>query len=213
MDTLLDVLRWVFLLSCVLPAIVMFVLSVVAFYFGRKWVEEFIDPDVEKLSDKLVKMRAKSPDIEHEKLIKTVVREQAFKCGLVGAVTGFGGFVTLPIALPVDLLLSARYHAAMVSFIAQVYGYEDAVENKIATYAVMTGSTEVSKLTSRLMLKYLPELIEKLSSKLIPFFGALIAFVVNYVIARSTGMLAMKWYRDRPRAEILRTGERPTATA
>jgi uncharacterized protein (DUF697 family) len=213
MDGLLDILRWIFLLGCVLPTIVMIVLSIAAFYFGKKWIENFIEPDVDKLHNRLVKLRAQKADTNDKKLIGKVIHEQAFKCGIVGAITGFGGFVTLPIALPIDMLLSARFQASMVSFIAQTYGYENEVENKIATYAVMTGSTEVSKVTNRIVLKYAPQFFGKLSSKLIPVLGAVIAFIVNYALTRSMGSAANVWYSNISKPEMLNSDDMSASTA
>ena len=132
---------------------------------------------------------------------------------MVGAITGLGGFITMPIGLPIDIMLSARYQASMVSFIAQVYGYNNSVENKAATYAVMTGSTQISQVTAGMVTKYIPRFVGKLSSKLIPIAGALVSFAVNYAIARSVGMLAARWYENKPKAEVLSMGESSTATA
>lgn len=209
----MDTIRWILLLGCVLPIVVLLVLGVLAYYFGRRWVEEFVEPDVEKLHTKLVALRAKAPNISEKQLVRKVIHEQALKCGVIGAVTGLGGFVTMPIGLPLDILLSARYQASMVSFIAQVYGYNNSVENKAATYAVMTGSTQISEITTGMLTKYIPRFVGKLSSKLIPIAGALVSFAVNYATARSVGHLAARWYESKPKAEILSMGEGSTATA
>lgn len=203
MDTIFQWLQWIFLLGCVLPTVVMIILGVAIYYFGKRWVEDFIEPDVPKLTAKLEEMRKKNRKIKNEKLIGKIVHQQALKCGVVGAITGFGGFVTLPITLPIDMILTARYQATMVSFIAQVHGYDDSIENKAATYAVMTGSTEVSKVSTKVIQKYLPRFIGKSFSKLIPVLGALIAFVVNYLLARSMGSVAVRWYSSKTREEVI----------
>jgi hypothetical protein len=210
---IMDWLRWIFLLGCVLPLVVMLVLGVLAYIFGRRWVEEFVEPDVDKLHSKLVTLRAKSPNISQQQLVRNVIHEQALKCGVIGAVTGFGGFFTMPIGLPIDIMLSVRYQASMVSFIAQVYGYNNTVENKAATYAVMTGGTQLSQVTAGMLTKYIPRFVGKLSSKLIPIAGALVSFAVNYAIARSVGMLAARWYENKPKAEVLSMGDNSAVTA
>lgn len=196
-------IQWLFLFGCVLPMVITVVLAGVAFYFGREWVEDFIDPDLPKLQEKMQEIKAKQPDIDNDKLIEKIVKQQAFKCGIVGAITGLGGFVTLPITLPIDLLLTARYQATMVSFIAQVHGFEDSVENKTATYAVITGSTELSKATSVLVRKYAPRVLSKSFSKLIPVLGAVIAFIVNYAMARSMAKAATVWYKSDAREVVM----------
>ena len=166
-------LWWVFWLGIVLPAVVLLILAGLAWWFGKKWIGDFIEPDLPKLHDQLASLRAKYPDRSDEEHVKAIVQKQALKCGAVGAVTGFGGFVTLPIAIPIDLLLTARYQAAMVSFIAQVHGYEKSVENRAATYAVITGSTKLTKLSSSLVSRYAPRVLGKTFSKLVPVVGAL----------------------------------------
>lgn len=148
--------------------------------------------------------KEEDPDITDQELISKVVHQEAFKCGVVGAITGFGGFVTLPIAIPVDMVLTARYQATMVSFIAKINGYEESLENKMTTYAIMTGSTELSKLTIAALKSYAPRIIGKSLSKLIPFLGAVLGFIVNYTMAQSLARAAQAWYRDGTRDEILK---------
>lgn len=196
-------IQWFFILGCVLPLVITIVLGGVAFYFGQQWVEDFLEPDLPKLQAKLVEIREKNPNADTDTLIAKVVHQQALKCGIVGAVTGFGGFVTLPLTLPIDMLLTARYQAAMVSFIAKVHGFEESLENKAATYAVMTGSTEVSKVTLSVMQKYIPRFVGKSFSKLVPVFGAVFAFGVNYFLARSMAKAATVWYKGNTRDVIL----------
>ncbi|MGJ3237849.1 MAG: hypothetical protein ACFE0Q_04000 [Anaerolineae bacterium] len=203
LDTIWQWTQWIFLFGCVLPLVVTLILGGLLFYFGQKWVADFIDPDLSKLQEKMTQIKAKRPDISDGKLIDKVVHQQAFKCGVVGAVTGFGGFVTLPISLPVDMLLTARFQASMVSFIAQVYGYEESLENKAATYAVITGSTELTKVSTAVIRKYAPQMVGKSFSKLIPVLGALIAFIVNYVMARSMATAAKRWYAGNTREVVM----------
>lgn len=201
-----DFWQWaglVVMLGCVLPFIVMVVLTIWAVVFGKRVVENWLEPDVPKLQAQMVDLKQRHPDWDNDQLIAAVVRRQALKCGAVGALTGFGGFATLPIALPVDLVLTARFQASMVGFIAQVHGYEESFENKAATYAVMSGSTELSKVTTAAVRKYAPRFIGKSLSKLIPFVGALIAFIVNYTMARSTASAAIYWYRSKTRDQLL----------
>src|SRR5688572_5084646 len=151
---MMDTLQWIFLLGCVLPIVVMAVLGVLAYIFGRRWVEEFVEPDVEQLHTKLVNLRAKSPNISQQQLVRNVIHEQAVKCGVIGAITGLGGFITMPIGLPIDIMLSARYQASMVSFIAQVYGYNNTVENKAARSEEHTSELQSqSNLVCRLLLE------------------------------------------------------------
>ena len=203
MQEFLDGLQGLILLGCVLPLVILVIIGILVVVFGRRWVEGLIEPDVESLHQHLNDLKRDHPDWDNDKLIASVVNRQAFKCGVVGALTGFGGFATLPIGLPIDLVLTARYQSSMVSFIAQVYGYETSLENRAATYAVMSGSTEVSKMTLAVLQKYLPRFAGKTLSKLIPIVGAVVAFGVNYVLAQSTARLAKRWYQSKTREQLI----------
>ena len=196
-------LWWVFWLGIVLPIGVTLVLAVLAWYFGKKWVSSFIEPDLPKLHEELQDLRERYPQRSDDEHVKVIVQKQAIKCGVVGAVTGFGGFLTLPITIPIDLLFTARYQAAMVSFIAQVNGYEKSVENRAATYAVLTGSTKLSKLSTALVARYAPRVLGKTFSKLIPVIGALVGFGVNYLMCASTARVANRWYASQTREQVL----------
>lgn len=196
-------LQWIFLLGCVLPIVILALLLAAAYFFGRQWISDYITPDVPDLSARLEKIRQNNPNWDNEQIIEKVVQEQAIKCGLVGAVSGFGGFFTMIITLPLDLLVTARYQASMVSFIAQVYGYQDSAENKAATFAVITGTNQISKVTTAVVEKYLPRIFTGFFAKLIPILGAAISFGANYFMARSTAKLAKKWYTSKTRQEII----------
>lgn len=207
MENFMQWLGWFVVLGCVLPLVVLAILGVIGFWIGRQALEGFVQPDATELHKDLAKIRAKHPNLKRDELVQKVIKQQSLKCGLVGAITGVGGFFTLPISLPIDILVTARLQSTMVGFIAELYGYSDSLENKAATYAVMTGGNEISALSTKLIQNYLPRFFGKSFSKLIPFFGAFISFALNYFFAQSTARLAIKWYSSKSKAEILKTGE------
>lgn len=125
---------------------------------------------------------------------------------------GLRGFVTLPVTLPVDIIVSAKIQSTMVSYIAQAYGYENTIENKAATYAIMSGSGELTHISLRVVRKYAPRFIGKSFSKLIPFLGALISFGVNYFLTQSTARLAIQWYETKSSSELLGETEPAVST-
>ena len=190
-------IQWALILGVLLPLTVMVILTLGIFWFGRRWIDSFVTPDIAALRQKFEQRRAAKPDADPNTLIEPMVRSQALKCGIAGAVTGLGGFVTLPVALPVDMLLTARYQATMVSFIAHAYGFENSAENKAATYAVMTGSAQANKFTTAVIARYAPQAIGKTASKFIPVAGAVLGFVVNYAMTRALAKAASRWYQRK----------------
>jgi hypothetical protein len=205
MPSIQDFLLWFVLLGCVLPIFILLIGALFAYWFGKQWLENVVQPDIEAISIKLAEMQKKDPSASRQQLIDKIAREQAIKCGVIGAITGVGGFITLPLSLPIDLILSARYQANMVSFIAQTYGYTNQIENQIATTLVMSGSTQISKFSLQLFQKYAPVIASKTFSKFVPVLGAVLGFIINYTIARSMATAASKWYGSRSKSEILQS--------
>lgn len=194
-----NVLLVAFGLLCVLPVILVLVLGVVVYRVGMNRLSEWVSPDVAKLETRMVNLRQRSPASDDETLIQQVIHREALKCGFIGAVTGLGGFYTLPVALPIDLVLSLRIQAALVNFIAETYGQEvTGKDSAIRTSLIMTGSGRVAESTTRAATALLTRLIGKSFSKLIPFVGAAISFGVNYLIVQAIGRAALRWYAEQP---------------
>jgi hypothetical protein len=185
-----------FLALCVLPLIIVLALVALAFVFGRRFFRTFFNPDITELSRYYEQQRARNPRATTEQLLNQVIRRQAFRCGVVGAITGLGGLITLPIALPVDIILSLRMQAAMVEFIAHLYGHGrvSETESRIRTYLVMSGGRRVSQAAFEAVMKFLLRVIGKSFSKLIPVIGAAVSFAVDYAVAQGVGRLALRHY-------------------
>ena len=67
-------------------------------------------------------LRTQNINISNDELAKKVLNRKSFKSGLVGAITGLGGLITLPVSIPADLALSWRIQATMAFSIAYIYG-------------------------------------------------------------------------------------------
>ncbi|MEQ8677629.1 MAG: hypothetical protein RLP44_13470 [Aggregatilineales bacterium] len=181
-----------FLFFCGVSAII----SVVAIYWVWRQINHYTAPDVSKLNAQFQKIKSSSKKTSDGRALRKIINQQAFKSGMVGAITSFGGFYTLPIALPVDIVLSTRIQSTMVEFIAQHYGHSASndVENRLKTYIVTTGTVTLTERSSTFLLSYGVRILQKSFPKFVPILGALIGFAVNYTIARSTGAVAVQWY-------------------
>jgi len=180
---------------CALGLFIIFIAIVVFIAFAQ--FQRMIAPDSSAMKQRFDQLKAANSRLSDEALIQMIIRRQAFKCGLVGAITGLGGFFTLPIALPIDILLSMRIQAAMVQFIEMMYSHQTSPssdEHKLQTYLVMSGSVEVGETTTNVIMKLILRVLGESLSIFIPAIGAAVGFGVNYVIARTTGTIAMRWY-------------------
>lgn len=187
-----------FALVCVVPLIVVAVIAALVFTVGRRALSEFLNPDVGELRRRFQRLRAAHPSASNEELIGRLIRGQAVRSGVVGAVTGLGGFITLPVALPLDVLLSLRLQAAIVDFIAEMYGRGDSdAERRVRTALILSGSGRLGETVFSVIMRFLLRVVGKSFSKLIPFIGAAVSFGLNFAIAQAVGSLALRVYRAR----------------
>lgn len=191
------ILILLFLLTCVLPLIVFAVIAFFLFRWGRRGLRELTSADIAQMQQRLQDLRQRYPHATTDELVHKVIHREALKCGVVGAVTGIGGFYTLPIALPVDMVVSLRIQASLVNFIAQAYNAgNNPVELQARSYLVTTGSAQITQSSTQAATRLLVRIIGKSFSKLIPIISLFISFGVNYAIVQVMGRAAIRWYKS-----------------
>jgi hypothetical protein len=183
-------------LCCVIPMLVLAVGGFLAFRHGSSFLTNMLDPDAEQMEASYKALKAKYPNKSADALVRTVIHRQSLRCGAVGAVTSLGGFVTLPIALPVDMVVSYRIQGAMVNFIAKAYDYSPSLmkEEQAVASLVMFGSRQVTANGIEVATKVLLRVGGKTVAKIVPLLGALVGFIINYVTTQATGYLAASLY-------------------
>lgn len=97
-------------------------------------------PKVSKSVDELAcDYLSKNPDIK--KAAKSLIKYQVMKCGTSGFLTGLGGLITLPVAVPANVSSVFYVQMRMVAAIAQIGGFNpnsDQVQTLV--YACLTGT-------------------------------------------------------------------------
>jgi len=190
----------VLVVVCLLPVALIGILGVWFMTVGRKWMENSVEPNVDKLYARYTKLYEANPDADLERHVRRIVHEESVKCGMIGAITGLGGFFVLPIALPLDIVLSMRIQVTLVQFIAKVYGIEeDNQTGKMARYLIMSRGSDVTNWSIRVIMRYVVRFMGKSFAKLVPVIGALISFFVNYVFSQASGRAAMVTYARQQR--------------
>ncbi len=72
--------------------------------------------------------------------VKAMVRAQVLKCTISGALAGFGGFITLPVAMPANVSSVLYVQMRMVACVAYMGGYEiDSDQVQSLVYACLAG--------------------------------------------------------------------------
>lgn len=99
------------------------------------WV---IDVDAVHIQQYVEKLKSQNNGISDDDLARKVVSRKALKNGLIGAATGVGGILTLPVTIPLDVAASWRIQAAMTFAVARVYGHtQDTMDMKNDLYIVL----------------------------------------------------------------------------
>ena len=184
-------------LCCVIPMLLVILLAILTLRFTHR----LITADPEKIRQQYQTLQQEYPNLSREELLNKIIHQQAIRSGIIGAITGFGGFATLLIGLPIDVYTSLRIQSAVVELIAYAYGkqHSNALEQHIKTSLVMTGSQRVTKITIDTLMSILARLLGKTFAKLIPVLGAVVSFGVNYVMTRGTGRVAREYYAHQQR--------------
>lgn len=121
---------------------------------GQLGVSEYVD-----------KLRSQNPGISNDDLAKKIVNRKSTKNGLVGAATGLGGLITLPITVPVDLAASWKIQISMAISIAHVYGHDvKTIDIKTDIYLILAGDSAKEAL-KRLGIEVSKEFTKKAISK------------------------------------------------
>ena len=110
---------------------------------GLSQVLDFvISTDHVKIESYVAKLAMQNPGISQDALAKKILNRKSFKNGLVGAATGIGGLITLPVSIPTDLICSWRIQASMAFSIAYVYGHtKDTTDLKTDLYLILAGDS------------------------------------------------------------------------
>lgn len=86
--------------------------------------------------------------VSPEKAAKVLARTQVMKCGTSGFITGLGGLITLPVAIPANVSSVMYVQLRMIAAIAKIGGYDihsDQVQTMIYMCLTGTAITDVVK--------------------------------------------------------------------
>lgn len=101
-----------------------------------------LSTDSVKIESYIDKLRKQNPGISSDDLAKKVLHRKSIKNGLVGGITGLGGVITLPVAIPADLVCSWRIQASMAFSIAYIYGHtKETTDLKTDLYLILAGDS------------------------------------------------------------------------
>ncbi|MEO1133439.1 MAG: EcsC family protein, partial [Cyanobacteria bacterium J06639_1] len=168
-------------------------------------------------------MSERHPQLTKDELAKRIVSRKSLKNGLVGAVTGVGGLITLPVTVPANIAGTWRVQIIMAMAIARLYECE---VDKTDIYLILAGNSaketlkrlgvEVGKhVTRKAVNRYITrEVMKKIwalmgrkiitkagekslvsFTKMILLIGAPIGFGFDWTATQAVGRTAIRYYR------------------
>lgn len=94
-----------------------------------------VSPSIEEFAEDYLK-KADTP----EKACKSMINTQVVKCTTSGFVTGFGGFITMPVTLPANITSVLYVQMRMIACAAYIAGFDiDSDQTQTFVYACLAG--------------------------------------------------------------------------
>lgn len=134
-----------------------------------------VSPPIEDFAEDYLK---KEPD--REKAVKAMLKNQIAKCTTSGFITGFGGFITMPVTIPANIGSVLYVQMRMIACCAYLAGYDlnsDQVQTFV--YACLAGISvnEVLKQAGiKLGMKMTTKTIDKIPGKVLTKINGKIGF-------------------------------------
>ena len=111
---------------------------------------------------------------------KHFISYQVMKCSTSGFVTGFGGFITMPITIPANVASVLYVQIRMIAALASMGGYDvrsDQVQTLVYLCLVRSSITDVVKSTGvKVANKFTLKLLEKLPGKVLTKINQKVGF-------------------------------------
>lgn len=140
----------------------------------QKWSQELIDilkQTIEKeavhVEDYVEQLRKLNPGIGNEELSRKIISRRSLKAGGIGGICNLGGFITMPITMPVELYSCFRIQARMVLAIAYIYDWPTHDEDTATDILLVMGGNAGINALSKAGMKVGQELAKKAVKKFI----------------------------------------------
>ena len=125
-----------------------------------------VSPSVEEMAnDYLKKYKTK------EEACKAMIRNQITKCATSGFITGFGGFITMPVTLPANITSVIYVQMRMIACTSYMAGFDlDSDKTQTLVYACLAGvavNNVIKQASIKFGVKFANGLIKKIPGKVL----------------------------------------------
>ena len=134
-----------------------------------------ISPSVEEMvNDYLKKYKTK------EEACKAMIRNQITKCATSGFITGFGGFITLPVTLPANITSVIYVQMRMIACTSYMAGFDlNSDQTQTLVYACLAGvavNNVMKQASIKFGVKFANGLIKKIPGKVLTKINQKVGF-------------------------------------
>ena len=134
-----------------------------------------VSPSVEELANDYLKKH-----ITTEEACRAMLKNQIAKCTTSGVVTGFGGFITMPVAIPANVGSVIYVQMRMIACVAYMADYElDSDQTQTLIYACLAGVAVNGLLKQagiKIGVKFTNGLIKKIPGKVLTKINQKVGF-------------------------------------
>lgn len=134
-----------------------------------------VSPSVEEMAnDYLKKYKTK------EEACKAMIRNQIAKCATSGFITGFGGFITMPVTLPANITSVIYVQMRMIACTSYMAGFDlDSDKTQTLVYACLAGvavNNVIKQASIKFGVKFANGLIKKIPGKVLTKINQKVGF-------------------------------------
>ena len=134
-----------------------------------------VSPSVEEMAnDYLKKYKTK------EEACKAMIRNQITKCATSGFITGFGGFITMPVTLPANITSVIYVQMRMIACTSYMAGFDlDSDKTQTLVYACLAGvavNNVIKQASIKFGVKFANGLIKKIPGKVLTKINQKVGF-------------------------------------
>ena len=105
-------------------------------------LDNLIEKSTGNIESYVDKLRSQNPGISNDALAKKIIKRKSLKNGFLGAATGVGGLLTLPVTVPADVYNSWRIQISMALAVAYVFGHNiKTTDIKTDIYLILAGNS------------------------------------------------------------------------
>ena len=134
-----------------------------------------VSPSIEDLANEYLQ---KYPT--KEKAVKAMIKNQIIKCSTSGFITGFGGFITMPVTIPANLSSVIYVQMRMIACCAYISGHKlDSDQTQTFVYACLAGvsvNAIVKQAGIRFGIKFAQTMVNKIPGKVLTKINQKVGF-------------------------------------